>query len=187
MSSVRIIASNSCSTGGCSEFGSTKGGIELELPWTFSGSEIMFCCWTGYSINRLFWDKENGTMRSLPVPSRASTQTVFLWSYECTGNGTSKLSGFSRYTRTRSPSFRMKCWDLDWRSRNAADSLLSSLIANISSRAVFIALKLSFWVLGVVLWVFAGVHKKHQTHNHKRPSRGSKCLGNLCREKGVAW
>ena len=39
----------------------------------------------------------------------------------------------------------------------------------------------------VVLWVFAGVHKKHQTHNHKRPSRGNKCLGNLCREKGVAW
>ena len=38
-----------------------------------------------------------------------------------------------------------------------------------------------------VLWVFAGVHKKHQTHNHKRPSRGNKCLGNLCREKGVAW
>ena len=39
----------------------------------------------------------------------------------------------------------------------------------------------------VVLWVFAGVHKKHQTHNHKRPSRGNKYLGNLCREKGVAW
>ena len=39
----------------------------------------------------------------------------------------------------------------------------------------------------LVLWVFAGVHKKHQTHNHKRPSRGNKCLGNLCREKGVAW
>ena len=39
----------------------------------------------------------------------------------------------------------------------------------------------------VVLWVFAGVHKKHQTHNHKRPSRGNKCLGNLCGEKGVAW
>ena len=32
---------------------------------------------------------------------------------------------------------------------------------------------------------FSGVHKKHQTHNHKRPSRGNKCLGN-CREKGVA-
>ena len=43
------------------------------------------------------------------------------------------------------------------------------------------------WELGVVLWVFAGVHKKHQTRNHKRPSRGNKCLGNLCREKGVAW
>ena len=39
----------------------------------------------------------------------------------------------------------------------------------------------------VVLWVFASVHKKHQTHNHKRPSRGNKCLGNLCREKRVAW
>ena len=39
----------------------------------------------------------------------------------------------------------------------------------------------------VVLWVFAGVHKKHQTHNHKRPSRGDKCLGYLCKEKGEAW
>ena len=34
-----------------------------------------------------------------------------------------------------------------------------------------------------MLWVFAGVHKKHQTHNHKRPSRGDKCLGYLCKEK----
>ena len=39
----------------------------------------------------------------------------------------------------------------------------------------------------VVLWVFAGVHKKHQTHNHKRPSRGNKCLGNLCVEWVVWW
>ena len=39
----------------------------------------------------------------------------------------------------------------------------------------------------VVIWVFAGVHKKHQTHNHKRPSRGDKCLGYLCKEKGEAW
>ena len=41
----------------------------------------------------------------------------------------------------------------------------------------------SIRLTGVVLWVFAGVHKKHQTHNHKRPSRGDKCLDNLCREK----
>ncbi len=41
--------------------------------------------------------------------------------------------------------------------------------------------------MSVVLWVFAGVHKKHQTHHHKRPSKGNKCLGYLCKEKGEAW
>ena len=67
------------------------------------------------------------------------------------------------------------------------DGTLEPILDSIAARPFWKYGKGQHTSASVVLWVFAGVHKKHQTHNHKRPSRGNKCLGNLCGDKGVAW